>query len=100
MAETKTKKTYYLGTGRRKTAVARVRISEGHGTLLINGRALNDFFTEDKEFLICRNHGAVYEPSTGICVDGPCAGQSLEKLPIKILGGKIYLNTVTRSPSR
>jgi small subunit ribosomal protein S9 len=49
VAEAKTKKTFYLGTGRRKTSVARVRISEGSGQLLINGRALNNFFTEDKD---------------------------------------------------
>lgn len=49
MAETKTKQQFYLGTGRRKTAVARVRIAEGKGQLLINGRALEEFFTEDKD---------------------------------------------------
>jgi len=49
VAEAKTKKTYYLGTGRRKTSVARVRLAEGSGQLLINGRELNDFFTEDKD---------------------------------------------------
>lgn len=49
MAETKSKKTYYLGTGRRKTAVARVRIAEGSGQIAINGRELNDYFTEDKD---------------------------------------------------
>jgi small subunit ribosomal protein S9 len=49
VAEVKAKKTYYLGTGRRKTAVARVRICEGSGQLRINGRELNDFFTEEKD---------------------------------------------------
>ena len=49
MAEAKTKKKFYLGTGRRKTSVARVRIAEGSGKLLINGRELNEFFTEDKD---------------------------------------------------
>ena len=49
MAEAKTKKSYYLGTGRRKTAVARVRLSEGNGQILINGRPLEQFFTEDKD---------------------------------------------------
>src|SRR5687768_921401 len=43
------KKTFYLGTGRRKTAVARVRITEGKGQIEINGRALDQFFTEDKD---------------------------------------------------
>jgi small subunit ribosomal protein S9 len=42
-------KTWYLGTGRRKTAVARVRLSEGSGQIVINGRSLEDYFTEDKD---------------------------------------------------
>lgn len=33
-----------LGTGRRKTAVARVRIRSGSGKVKVNGRALEDFF--------------------------------------------------------
>jgi small subunit ribosomal protein S9 len=49
VAETKTKKTYYWGTGRRKTAVARVRLCEGSGQILINGRTLEDYFTEEKD---------------------------------------------------
>jgi len=49
VAEAKTKKTYYLGTGRRKTSVARVRLSEGSGKLSINGRQLDEYFTEDKD---------------------------------------------------
>ncbi|MBX7210045.1 MAG: 30S ribosomal protein S9 [Verrucomicrobiaceae bacterium] len=32
-------------TGRRKTAVARVRIAEGSGQILVNGRAFEDYFT-------------------------------------------------------
>ena len=42
-------KTYYLGTGRRKTAVARVRVTEGKGQVLINDRPLDHYFTEDKD---------------------------------------------------
>jgi small subunit ribosomal protein S9 len=49
VAETKTKKTYYLGTGRRKTSVARVRLSEGSGQIVINGRGLEEYFTEAKD---------------------------------------------------
>jgi small subunit ribosomal protein S9 len=49
VAEVKTKSVYYLGTGRRKTAVARVRLREGSGQLLINGRPLEEYFTEDKD---------------------------------------------------
>jgi small subunit ribosomal protein S9 len=49
VADTKTKKTFHLGTGRRKTAVARVRMTDGNGQLVINGRALDEYFTEDKD---------------------------------------------------
>jgi small subunit ribosomal protein S9 len=49
MAETKAQKKFYLGTGRRKTSVARIRMAEGTGQLRINGRELNDFFTEEKD---------------------------------------------------
>jgi small subunit ribosomal protein S9 len=49
MAEAKQAKKYHWGTGRRKTAVARVRLIEGAGNVTINGRELNDYFTEDKD---------------------------------------------------
>ena len=50
MADAKTPaKKFYLGTGRRKTAVARVRLAEGNGTIRINGRGLEDYFTEIKD---------------------------------------------------
>ena len=48
-AATKTKKQFYLGTGRRKTAVARIRLCEGAGAIAINGRPLENYFTEDKD---------------------------------------------------
>jgi len=35
---------YWWGTGRRKCAVARVRIRPGDGKLLVNKKELNDFF--------------------------------------------------------
>ncbi|MER3414915.1 MAG: 30S ribosomal protein S9 [Gemmataceae bacterium] len=40
---------YYWGTGRRKTAVARVRVCDGSGRIEINGRALESYFTELKD---------------------------------------------------
>jgi small subunit ribosomal protein S9 len=49
VAETKAKKEVYLGTGRRKTSVARVRIMEGSGKFAINGRTVENFFTEVKD---------------------------------------------------
>jgi small subunit ribosomal protein S9 len=42
-------RTFIWGTGRRKTAVARVRIAIGTGTIEINGRSLNDYFTKERD---------------------------------------------------
>ena len=50
----------------------------------------NQFFTEDARYLICANHGALYEPATGECVWGPCAGASLYPVPLQIEDGKIF----------
>ena len=37
-------KIYYCGTGRRKNAIARVRLVEGNGKITINGKDIDDFF--------------------------------------------------------
>jgi len=36
-----------LGTGRRKTSVARVFLRPGNGQVTVNGRPLNDYFTTE-----------------------------------------------------
>ena len=41
-----------------------------------------EFFTLDKDFLICATHGAHYEPNTGYCVYGPCKGKRLQPLAV------------------
>ena len=45
MADTKTSE--FLGTGRRKTSVARVRLSTGTGKVTVNGRAFETYFPTD-----------------------------------------------------
>ena len=42
MAEVKLQE--FLGTGRRKTAVARVRLAPGSGKVVINGRTIDSYF--------------------------------------------------------
>ena len=37
----------FLGTGRRKTSTARVRITEGSGKLTCNGREFEDYFSHE-----------------------------------------------------
>ncbi len=42
------KKTYFWGTGRRKSSVARVRIRPGTGVFQVNGKDLKDYFTVER----------------------------------------------------
>ena len=44
---TATKTNEFLGTGRRKTAIARVRLATGSGKITVNGRAFENYFPLD-----------------------------------------------------
>jgi small subunit ribosomal protein S9 len=44
-----TKTNEFLGTGRRKTAVARVRIATGSGKIVVNGRPVENYFVLDTQ---------------------------------------------------
>ena len=41
------KQAYFYGTGRRKTAVARVRLIPGNGAIIINGIPYEELFSSD-----------------------------------------------------
>ena len=49
MATAETTKQYSWGTGRRKTAVARVRVREGTGQFLVNGLEVDNYFLVENE---------------------------------------------------
>lgn len=41
--------------------------------------------------LICHAHSAYFEIEDGFCVEGPCAGDSLEALPVSVESGNVVL---------
>ena len=43
------KPTYIWGVGRRKSAVARVRVAPGTGKIEVNGKTLNDYFAAERD---------------------------------------------------
>ncbi|MBM3835228.1 MAG: Rieske 2Fe-2S domain-containing protein [Verrucomicrobia bacterium] len=53
----------------------------------------NRFFTADGRRFICQTHGAIYEPLTGRCVEGPCLGASLKPLTVELDNESIWLVT-------
>jgi len=51
-----------------------------------------DFFTVQKDYLICSTHGAHYRPDNGFCVMGPCKGKSLKSIPVIEQNQEIIIN--------
>ncbi len=51
----------------------------------------NRFFTGDGKSLVCQTHGAMYDPVTGLCFQGPCKGSSLFPLKVEVEDGNVYL---------
>lgn len=41
----------YIGTGRRKTSVARVRMKEGSGNITVNNKTLEEYFLKQERFI-------------------------------------------------
>lgn len=53
---------------------------------------VNRFFDASGRWLICSTHAALYEPDTGVCVSGPCAG-TLVKIELSEAQGMVYWHT-------
>ncbi len=51
----------------------------------------DQFLDIDNNYIMCANHGALFEIHNGLCVYGPCKAQSLIALPFTIKNMCIYL---------
>ena len=78
----KSEKIVFAGTGRRKKSIARVRLTEGNGTIIVNGSPLDEYFgteilkvivkqpltatnTVSKYDVICKVQGGGYTGQAG-----------------------------------
>ena len=43
--------------------------------------------------LICAVHGATFQQTSGVCVAGPCCGDALRELPVRVDDGQVWLLT-------
>ena len=48
------------------------------------------FFDEAYNALVCCHHGARYDPASGACLGGPCAGGRLTALALEERGGALW----------
>lgn len=51
----------------------------------------DQFMSLDGYSLQCGTHGAQFEPSSGLCIHGPCKGARLHKVEIILKNGIVYL---------
>lgn len=51
----------------------------------------NQFLNADGALIQCAIHGAQFRIEDGLCVWGPCTGESLEALPTNVVDGKVQI---------
>ena len=51
----------------------------------------DQFLDVDQTLIQCAIHGALFRPEDGYCVRGPCAGGSLQSLPLEVCEGRIII---------
>lgn len=52
----------------------------------------DQFLDIDKELIQCATHDALFLIDSGECIAGPCAGDTLTAIPLKIIGDEIHLD--------
>lgn len=51
----------------------------------------NQFFNIDKALLLCSMHGAQFRPLDGLCIWGPCRGQSLQSIHVVVEADTLWI---------
>lgn len=59
------------------------------GTALDGAR--DRFLTADGGRIVCATHGAQFGIVDGVCVQGPCVGDRLEAVPVRIEHGRVLV---------
>lgn len=49
------------------------------------------FLTMDETQIICGGHAALFRIEDGLCTSGPCAGKSLEAVPVEVKYGLVRI---------
>jgi nitrite reductase/ring-hydroxylating ferredoxin subunit len=65
-----------------------------HTPVQLDGRSPGQFFNSERSHLMCEKHGALFEVDTGMCLDGPCEGESLTPLSLEVVDGNVCLANV------
>lgn len=61
-----------------------------HRSVQLNWRP-NKFLDINREYIQCTTHGALFRIENGECISGPCVGDQLDSVPLKIESGEMRL---------
>lgn len=51
------------------------------------------FLDTERQYIHCINHGALFRIADGLCVYGPCNGDSLTPLDVQIVDNAVWLSS-------
>ncbi len=57
-----------------------------------------DFYDSRDDRIFCRTHGALFQPRSGYCDFGPCAGWSLERFELELDGDDALVRVPEQEP--
>ena len=60
--------------------------------------APGEFLFTPRGELVCPHHGATFELSSGLCVEGPCRGDALRQVAVEVREGVVRLKTSNSPP--
>lgn len=49
------------------------------------------FLDAEGRYIQCANHGALFQIEDGLCVFGPCHGESLKAQPVQVIDNSVWL---------
>jgi nitrite reductase/ring-hydroxylating ferredoxin subunit len=52
----------------------------------------NTFWAYEGAFVMCAHHSAMFRFEDGACVDGPCLGASLTRVPIRMQDRRVFID--------
>lgn len=53
----------------------------------------NEFLDPGHEFIVCANHGALFQIHDGLCVAGPCKSAALTAVPYTVAQDAVWLSS-------
>jgi len=56
----------------------------------------DQFLDDTQQYLVCSTHGALFQVESGLCVSGPCQGDSLQQFSAQQQQQEIFIDVVVK----